>query len=1137
MNPRSALLVVLLGAGYMYRQQTPATRVPSNERARTFAAGSSTVTYGQQLEMKDWPLETLQQSISNGSHDAKQVEFLIATVPDPNSHYPVMFDRWLESIKRAAEDSGYTFDHHWLPWQADPGPPDADWVKREQHQDWIARKQQYPGILVFRGPKVLGVLLIGESPTMGIDKEQFANAMKLIGKINGKATNVPVPVLGPTFSGSVPSLGSALGDPSSGASVTKYRVITGSATGVDNKQKLEIYGCPACTPEQMEHGRITYEAAIEDDSVAFSSFMAYLDPDFRDPGVKGLRHEVELNSVAILAEAGSEYSAQFRTQVAKEIKKKAGEAPPAALQPLILEYPMDIARLRNAYEQDPELSVLGAGGKVGDLPRQGLQIRLKDAHEDPGSIPMFSPELSPVSQDAVLSNTFATISRERIRYVGIVASDILDSIFLGRLLKQHCPDVRLFIFDSDLVYGHVAQNYAFQGMMMITSYPLFTANQRWTDSWKGTRRIRQFPSATAQGVYNACRMLLGSDKAQPLIEYAGSDAKSKSEPFRRPTLWLTVVGRDGVWPLTPLSIAPDVKLNGSKLPLLDNPSRGWMLCFWLMTAFCALFSAGVLWANREPGDAKIGIRGVLSMLQIGSDQYSALVRTCLSGASIVLLIVYGFTAAVEISHYSLNAQFSRGALFHIVFCILIPAALLTAVFECWRPFERRLLFVAASVCLGLSFLFFLKYPLSLWFVYRVVHVGNGVTPFVPTVLLSAALVWYAGVHLNRIRFCRARAAELPSFEKDIYLGGVGEAYTGVVRALENVFVSRWPLIALVLLACLLLLNPFRVDSLERFPFEWPYAAGLCILFAALLFEGARFLYTWFALRNMLRMLERHPIQAAFRRLPKELSPTAVWRSSASRRTCLTLAPSIERLRQIVDRRGNRAFPDGAPFEYKAQLDIVEQNTRDLIAAEAAGRPIERIKLANLQSALICVSDRLIIDVLAPAWSKGSIEEAEPAAAAAAAGADSVTSVAIQTPAAPAPTNVALAEEFVALRFAALFRYVTLHLRNLLEFTAGALILAIVSLNSYPFEPHHSIMTTITTCFFVMSALFLAAIVQMNRNTIFSYLSTTTPGKLDSNLLHVVSFGALPLLTVLASQFPSIGGFLFSWVKPALESLR
>jgi hypothetical protein len=36
---------------------------------------------------------------------------------------------------------------------------------------------------------------------------------------------------------------------------------------------------------------------------------------------------------------------------------------------------------------------------------------------------------------------------------------------------------------------------------------------------------------------------------------------------------------------------------------------------------------------------------------------------------------------------------------------------------------------------------------------------------------------------------------------------------------------------------------------------------------------------------------------------------------------------------------------------------------------------------------------------------------------------------------------------------------------------------------------------------------------------------------------VASYGALPLLALLASQFPSVGRLLFSWLEPALSALH
>jgi hypothetical protein len=38
-------------------------------------------------------------------------------------------------------------------------------------------------------------------------------------------------------------------------------------------------------------------------------------------------------------------------------------------------------------------------------------------------------------------------------------------------------------------------------------------------------------------------------------------------------------------------------------------------------------------------------------------------------------------------------------------------------------------------------------------------------------------------------------------------------------------------------------------------------------------------------------------------------------------------------------------------------------------------------------------------------------------------------------------------------------------------------------------------------------------------------------------MNLLSYGALPVLTVLAAQFPTIGSFLFSWVQPLLQALR
>jgi hypothetical protein len=61
---------------------------------------------------------------------------------------------------------------------------------------------------------------------------------------------------------------------------------------------------------------------------------------------------------------------------------------------------------------------------------------------------------------------------------------------------------------------------------------------------------------------------------------------------------------------------------------------------------------------------------------------------------------------------------------------------------------------------------------------------------------------------------------------------------------------------------------------------------------------------------------------------------------------------------------------------------------------------------------------------------------------------------------------------------------------------------------------------------------------MSRDAILSRIANTDPGKISADFyFRIASFGALPVLTLLSSQFPSIGRFLFSWIQPGIEALH
>ena len=62
--------------------------------------------------------------------------------------------------------------------------------------------------------------------------------------------------------------------------------------------------------------------------------------------------------------------------------------------------------------------------------------------------------------------------------------------------------------------------------------------------------------------------------------------------------------------------------------------------------------------------------------------------------------------------------------------------------------------------------------------------------------------------------------------------------------------------------------------------------------------------------------------------------------------------------------------------------------------------------------------------------------------------------------------------------------------------------------------------------------------QMHRDSILSRTTSTEPGKLDIGFYQkLISVLGVPIIGLLASQFPEISNFLFSWLEPSLQTLK
>jgi hypothetical protein len=120
----------------------------------------------------------------------------------------------MESLLWATSDAAYSFERYWLPWNTEP-PKDLFLLQDQncKRNDSEAR-HKLPGLLVFHDTKSpdksLFLFLVGETPTSGINKDAWNNAVSYIDAMENESGKRNIDVVGPNFSGSLAPLGADL---------------------------------------------------------------------------------------------------------------------------------------------------------------------------------------------------------------------------------------------------------------------------------------------------------------------------------------------------------------------------------------------------------------------------------------------------------------------------------------------------------------------------------------------------------------------------------------------------------------------------------------------------------------------------------------------------------------------------------------------------------------------------------------------------------------------------------------------------------------------------------------------------------------------------------------------------------------
>ena len=303
---------------------------------------------------------------------------LVAAVPDPSASLGFRFDETIDSIQGAARSHGYVLERWRLPWsepaqdarhavasdaeKPEPKPEGTNPAHATAPPSPVAGD---PGLLVFRNTKLasgstdlLLVFLATESPTQGIDRLAFKRSLELARKLGepGEPNNpapIPVEILAPCFSGSMPSLRDALLDwlESAQPAHGKFHieVVSGTASAFDRRAFLKAIRGRSLP----QLGAVEFRSMTQRFENTLNAVLKFLGP------------RIHKSDVAYLSEIDTGFGQSVSAFSGDNQASREGGSP------ISLQYPSQVGEIRRRYEsqglmQDKASDVLRSAG---DLPR------------------------------------------------------------------------------------------------------------------------------------------------------------------------------------------------------------------------------------------------------------------------------------------------------------------------------------------------------------------------------------------------------------------------------------------------------------------------------------------------------------------------------------------------------------------------------------------------------------------------------------------------------------------------------------------------------------------------------------------------------------------------------------------------
>jgi hypothetical protein len=1054
-------------------------------------------------------------------HEAK-VRVAIAMVPDPNAtQMPLEFDRDIEAIQAAAAAEHYNYTRFWFPWRS------ADWMpEKSADPEAELRRREEPGILCFRqndhhgGQERLFVLLVGETPTSGTNRLQFAHALYYRQQLGDAGKIDPIDqreidIAAPHFSASFKAIQDVLkeaiykGPPSLSIPVPVVKLVSPDASGQEYLDEFRNF-CASQLPK----------CALQTLSISSGDVTGTAIDYLRQLGYRP-------SHIAQWVEDESAFGAREFND-------------PNRVYGLTLRFPRDLSSARTRSDEE-SAKVAESGSKYFSLPGDSLPTLLSAKQPtDRDSPAAFGSEQEAAEVARSLANSVEEIHAHRIRAVVISASNPLDRIYLLEYLHTQLPDIRIATTDADALELDRPHFVDLTGVIAITALPTLT----------GMVNVIQRPAATANNP---------GDPTPPTISSPMTFKSSRQEgeflamemifdrnhaanvwPQGPPCYSISVVGESGfrllpylrsgkntgqaIFPClvstgppdtSPPNVAPSTTNATPFAPAIyftvlgdKTASRSFVAFMGLVVIFNILHFLCVAASRR-------GIERPLSYPRplVPSMEPTRVYLLFVVNNQLTLLNLL----ASIIGYAALNAADKatrHDAWLTVLFWCVAPLTVVTLSFSGYllkiffscvnnpdagkKDKSAVLGMVITLLYLGSSIWMLLSMPAlrehHYMFLERVTRIGDGLSPVLPIASILLAYLLWGCVQLKRLDWAASRRAHLTVSP------GVNEYFHSRLLSLQENLEAldpAKPSAQTVGTACAALIAFLFWNSLNGFDGDgfrlWLVVWGVVMLLLTVVLTCLHASSIWASLKKMLDWLEATSMRETFEKLSGDgLLQIKIWDLTKTQKSFAVLSRTVDSIELIEGKNSVSAREADKQFQF-------------ILRADATHRQLPPGRIDRLSNAL-----NVRID-------------------------DALRSIDMDS----RMNDVEDLRRYLALRIVALIRYAILQIGILISFVAYGYVLAVISVMFYPFEGRKTLSLLVVATFVALLIWIGVMMAQFQRNGMLSRLEGSTPGQVSyaQLALHLLTVGGLPLLAVVTSQFPAIAKFAYTVFRPVLGALH